>query len=136
MPGIDEIPECTLSIGRKFYPRRYTRFRNLRDYKEAAEWSRALNWQTNPYERFLLKREILKQLEAELTYCGEKNVYAFASPAEIKREVEECIDDYPRMGFKSLDVIGFTIISIPWRLGFKHGLIEHSNLVAAVAQTR
>ncbi len=132
---LDDIPECTFSIGRRFYPRLYKRYKDLRDYNEAAEWSRTLDWQNNPYDRFLLKREILRHLESELYYRGPQNVFTFASRHEIEEEVEQSMDDYTKKNFKNIDVIGFVIVSIPWRLGFKHGRVEHSRLVAAVAQT-
>src|SRR5688572_32466089 len=111
MDRFDEIPECTVSIGRKFYPRLYKRFRDLRDYNDAAHWSRTIDWENNPYDRFLLKREIRRHLETDLSYRGRQNVYTFASRDEIEREIEECMNDYVTRGLKSLDVIGFTVVS-------------------------
>ena len=55
-----QVSAATLSMGRRFYPRRYQRFPGLHAPAEAVAWSRALDWRDNPYSRFLLRRELLR----------------------------------------------------------------------------
>jgi hypothetical protein len=48
---IEIMSDAQFEIGRKFYPRRYSRFKDLRPYEQACEWARGLDWRNNPYDR-------------------------------------------------------------------------------------
>jgi hypothetical protein len=58
-----ELSETTLEVARKVHPRRYSLFKDLRSFEETAEWAEKLDWRENPYDRFLLRPEILRHLE-------------------------------------------------------------------------
>ena len=122
-----------MEIGRNLYPRRYRRFRDLRPDLEAVEWSRNLDWRSNPYDRFLLRREILHHLEATSFYEAYWNTYSYASRGEITAEVDRLLDscppEYERGAFHHV------LVLLPWELAFKHGRVGHSRLSEALAKT-
>src|SRR5882757_1587796 len=90
-----EPSELMLEIGAKLFPRRYRRFRDLRPYQETLEWVWTLDWRQNPYDRFLLRRELLRHLESTGYYEGRLNVFTFASRDEITAEVDHLLDKFP-----------------------------------------
>ena len=122
-----------LEIGAKLFPRRYRRFRDLRPYQEACEWARKLDWRQNPYDCFLLRRELLRHLESTEFYKGSRNVFSFASREEISAEIDHLMDEFPDE-FASSGVFKYVLVTLPWHLGFKHGLIHHSRLTEALAK--
>ena len=63
-----QLSETMLEIGAKLYTRRYHRFKDLRPFHEACEWAQSLDWRNNPYDRFLLKRELLRHIEAGVSH--------------------------------------------------------------------
>src|SRR5438552_16314206 len=87
--------DTILEIGRRLHPRRYQRFRDLRPDLEASAWARTLDWRNNPYDRFLLRREILHHLESVCFYRAAWNIYTFASREEIAAETDRLIDEFP-----------------------------------------
>lgn len=128
-----EPSELMQEIGAKLYPRRYRRFKDLRSFHEACEWARTLDWQKNPYDRFLLRRELLHYLESTEFYRAGRNVFKFASREEIAAEVERLMDGFSRES-KTIDVFAYVLSALPWHLAFKHGMAEHSRLAAALAR--
>jgi hypothetical protein len=122
-----------LEIGAKFYPRRYRRFRDLRPSEEASQWARSLDWRENPYDRFLLRRELLRHIESTEFYEGRWNVFTFASREEIAAEVEHLMDEFPDE-YEFIGVFSYVLITLRWNLGFKHGLIRYSRLSEALAK--
>jgi hypothetical protein len=128
-----ELSETVLEIGEKLFPRRYRRFRDLRPYQQACEWARMLDWRQNPYDRFLLRRELFRHLESTAFYDGRWNVFSFASREEIAAEVDRLMDEFPDE-YKSTGVFAYVLVTIPWHLGFKHGRIRHSRLAEALAK--
>jgi len=128
-----ELSETMLEIGAKLFPRRYRRFKDLRSAEEARKWAQTLDWKNNPYDRFLLRREILHQLESNAFYRGRWNVYTFASRAEIAEEVERLIDKFSNR-FAGIGIINYVLVSVPWHLAFKHGRIRRSRLAAALGK--
>src|SRR4051812_14663412 len=89
-----DLSPTIIEIGEKLFPKRYRRFKDLRPYQEACGWADKLDWLNNPYDRFLLRREILRQLEST-TSEPHRNIFAFASRQEIKAKVDEAFVDYP-----------------------------------------
>lgn len=122
-----------LEIGGKLYPRLYRRFRDLRPYREACRWARKLDWRQNPYDRFLLRRELLRHLESTEFYRGRRNIFTFASREEIAAEVDQLLEKFPDK-YDRLGVFGYVLIKLPWVLGFKHGRIRYSRLTEALAK--
>lgn len=120
-------------IGAKLFPRRYRRFKDLRSDQEAREWARTLDWRQNPYDRFLLRRELLRHLESTELYKGQRNVFTIASREEIAAEVDRLIEEFPEE-FQGAGVFVYVLVTLPWHLGFKHGLIRHSRLSEALAK--
>ena len=70
--------DTVMEIGRNLHPRRYHRFKDLRPDLEAVQWARSLDWRNNPYDRFLLRREILHYLEGAGA-VGETAVFCAAT---------------------------------------------------------
>src|SRR5215469_7183584 len=86
--------ELMLEIGAKLFPTRYKRFKDLRPDQEACQWARTLDWRENPYDRFLLKRELLRHLEASELHSP-RNIFTFASRGEIEAKVEQLMNEFP-----------------------------------------
>jgi hypothetical protein len=120
-------------IGAKLYPRRYRRFKDLRTYQESCDWARTLDWKKNPYDRYLLRRELLHYLESTEFYKGGQNVFKFASRKEIAAEVDRLMDGFSDE-YKRIGVFAYIVTSLPWHLAFKHGIAEQSRLAAALAK--
>ena len=125
--------DTVLEIGRNLHSRRYRRFKDLRPYEEAREWARSLDWRNNPYERFLLRREILHHLESTEFYKGHWNVYTFASRPEIAAEVDRLMNEFPAK-YSSLGVFSYVLVTLPWDLAFKHGRVQYDPLLAALSK--
>lgn len=121
--------DAVVEIGQKLHPRRYRRFKDLRPPGEVGQWAKTLDWRSNPYDRFLLRREILHHLESTVVYQSHKNVFAFASRAEIEAEVDRLINVYaehmdnyaglPR-AYPPDRVFGFALGGLPRVLAIKH----------------
>lgn len=125
--------DTVMEIGRNLLPRRYQRFKDLRRDLEAVEWSHNLDWQNNPYDRFLLRREILHHLEATAFYEAGWNVYSYASRGEIAAQVDSLLDNCPPE-FES-GVFHYVLTIVRWELAFKHGRVRYSRLAEALAKT-
>jgi hypothetical protein len=135
MPEVKpQLSETILEIGRKLHPRRYCRFKDLRPYQEACDWAKRLDWKSNPYDRFLLRREILHHLESEAFYEGRLNIYTFASRPEIAAEVDRLMNEFPDR-YKTMGVFSYVLITLPGRLAFRHGIVRKDPLLAALNQT-
>jgi len=128
-----ELTDSMLEIGARLFPRRYHRFRDLRPCQEAGEWARTLDWRQNPYDRFLLRRELLRHLESTEYSEGRLKVFSFASREEIAAEVDRLLGEFPDK-FESVGVFDYVLVLLPWNLGFKHGRISYSRLTEALAR--
>ena len=126
-----ELTETMLEIGARLFPRRYSRFKDLRPDPQACEWARTLDWRQNPYDRFLLRREILHHLESTAFYEGRLDVYSFASRDEIAAEVDRLMNEFPEQ-HESMDVFSYMLVTLPWHLALKHGRVQHSRLAEAL----
>jgi hypothetical protein len=118
-------------MGAKLYPRRYRRFKDLRSFQDACEWARTLDWQKNPYDRYLLRRELLHHLESTEFYKGDQNIFRLASREEIATEVERLLDGFANE-HKTMGVFAYVLTTLPWHVAFKHGMAEQSRLAAAL----
>jgi hypothetical protein len=125
--------ELMLEIGAKLYPRLYKRFKDLRPSIEACKWARTLDWRNNPYDRFLLRREILRHLESKEPHSP-RNIFTFASRGEIEAKVDQLMDEFPDKKYESIGVFGYVLVKVPWDLAFKHGRVTYSRLAAALAK--
>ena len=126
-----ELTETMLEIGARLFPRRYSRFKDMRPDQQVCEWARTLDWRQNPYDRFLLRREILHHLESTAFYEGRLNVYSFASRDEIAAEVDRLMDEFPHK-YEGIGVFSYVLITVPWNLAFKHGQVRYSRLAEAL----
>jgi hypothetical protein len=132
---IHRVSDTTLEIARKLHPPRYKIYKNLRPLEEAAAWAQKLDWRENPYDRFLLRQEILKHLETRSIHePGFRNVYTYASRQEIAAEVDRLIEKFPKK-FEKWGVFGYVVTTLPWYLGAKHGRVRRDPLVAALNAT-
>ncbi len=131
-----ELSDTVLEIGAKLCPRRYRRFKDLRTFDQAQEWVRTLDWRKNPYDRFLLRREILRQLESSVVHePGFRNVFTYASRDEIGAEVDRLLDEFP-VKFERMGALIYVLVGLPWHLAFKHGFVRHSRLVQALSSMK
>jgi hypothetical protein len=122
-----------LEFGRRLFPRRYRRFKDLRPRSEAIAWAQDLDWRNNPYDRFLLRREILHHLESTLFYEPDCNVYTFASRKEIAAEVDFLLNDFPEDDIWGwMGVFGYVVRLLPWHIAIKHGKATRSRLEEAL----
>ena len=128
-----ELSETMLEIGQKLFPRRYHRFKDLRSYNQACEWAQTLDWQQNPYDRFLLRRELLHHLENSAFYAANRNVFRFASRDEIAAGIDRLLDESPD-AIKSCAIFTYILVTLPWHLRFKQGSVRHSRLAEALAK--
>ena len=109
-----------------------SRFKDLRPWEQASAWARTLDWRGNPYDRFLLRREILRQLESSVVHEPDfHNVYTYASRYEIAVEVDKLLDEFPAE-FEGGGPLGYVLVTLIWHLAFKHGLVRHSRLAEAL----
>jgi hypothetical protein len=127
-----EPSEIILEIGAKLFPPLYKRFKDLRPYLEACKWARALDWRQNPYDRFLLKRELLHYLESSESHSP-SNIFTFASRKEIAAELDRLMDEFSDK-YKSLGVFSYILVKARWDLAFKHGRVKYSRLTGALAK--
>jgi hypothetical protein len=130
--GNPRLSDTVLEVGRKLHPRRYCRFQDLRSDLEACAWAETLDWRNNPYDRFLLRREMLHHLEATSFYEACWNIYSYASRAEIAAEVDNLLDNCP--GEWRRRVFHYVLITLPWNLAFRHGIVRYSRLAQALAK--
>ena len=128
-----ELTEIMLEIGAKFFFRRYHRFKDLRPDQQACEWARTLDWRHNPYDRFLLRREILHHLEIAAIHEGRRNVFSFASRDEIGAEVDRLMNEFP-VEYESISIFSYVLVTLPSHLAFKHGQVQHSRLAEALGE--
>jgi hypothetical protein len=122
-----ELSETILQIGMKFFPRRYHRFKDLRE--DVLDWVGTLDWRNNPYDHFLLRREILRHFETSNVHEGRMNVYTFASRDEISAECDLLLQEYSTKS-DPINVFAYVTSLLKWRLGFRHGLIQYDRLAA------
>jgi hypothetical protein len=128
-----EPSDIMLELTSEFYPRRYRRFKDLRPYQDACEWAQKLDWQNNPYDRFLLRRELLRYLESTEFYRGRRNIFSFASRHEIGAELDKLLDAFQKK-YESIGVFNYLLVSLSWHLRSKHGLIRYSRLSEALTR--
>jgi hypothetical protein len=114
--GNPRLSDTVLEVGRKLHPRRYHRFQDLRSDLEACAWAETLDWRNNPYDRFLLRREMLHHLEATSFYEACWNIYSYASRAEIAAEVDNLLDNC--QGEWRRRVFHYVLVTLPWNLAF------------------
>ncbi len=126
-----QMSAATLSVGRRFYPRRYQRFPGLRASAEAVAWSRTLDWRDNPYSRFLLRRELLRFVAARAGTDPRHNVFRLASPEEVAAMVDRMLDACPEK--LARNAFSYVVTGLPWKLAIKAGRVRYNHLTKALA---
>lgn len=126
-----EPSKLMLEIGAKLYPRRYRRHRTLRPYQAACAWAQTLDWRRNPYDRFLLRRELLQHLESTECYEGRMNVFSFASGRAIGTEIDRLLDEFPD-DYQRIGVFGYVLMVLPLNICYSHGQVRYSKLAQAL----
>ncbi len=128
-----QLSDTVLEIGRKLHPRRYSRFSDLRDDLDACSWADTLDWRNNPYDKFLLRRELLHHLEATSFYEGWWNIYSYSSRAEIAAEVDRLLAEPPEK-YQGMGIFHYVLVTLPWNLAFRCGRIRHNRLAEALTK--
>ena len=116
----------------RLFPRRYRRFRDLRTYEAACDWSRTLDWQRSTYDRFLLERELLRYLEATQCYLGQESLFRIASREVIGSEIGLLLDEYAARPVP-VSVFAYVLIMLPGVVGRKCGRRQQSRLTQVLA---
>ena len=122
-----KISEVMLEIGRKLYPRLYRIHKDLRTEKESHEWARTLDWRNNPYDRFLLRREIFRQYESYAYYSRFYNLFSYLSREQVYAEIDRLLDECKKPA-EQFDYFMDVSLRLPWNLAFKHGRIQYDPL--------
>ena len=129
-----EPSPTVLDIARKFYPRRYRRHRDLRTWEDARAWARQLDWRNNPYERFLLERELTHYIEASTHLNWHRRIISSARDGEIAALVADLLDAYAREADRRrLDVFSSILVRFPWEYAYRHGWLRYSALCGALS---
>lgn len=110
-----ELSPVVLEIGRKLFPRRYQRHRGLRSFQEAQEWAKTLNWRNNPYDRFLLRRELLHHLESTKCDQPDCNVCLYATREQILEKIDYLLKQFPAK-FDEMGVFNYVVVLLPFYL--------------------
>lgn len=122
-----ELSDTILEVGRKVHPRHYRRFKDLRPWIAAAAWAQTLDWRTNPYDRFLLRREILHYFESE---CW--SYFRLASREEVAAETDRLINECP--GGDVPGVFSYVFRNLVLHLLLKHEDTHRNRLDEALAK--
>lgn len=81
-------------LRQKFAPLRNKRYAHLRGFNEEAKWANTLDWQTNEYDFYRLRRSIVEHLDSEYREkCGLR-VDQLATADEIEKMFRTCRDLY------------------------------------------
>lgn len=113
-----ELSEVMLEVGGRFFPRLYRRHGDLRNCRELRQWAEKLDWRDNPYDRYLLRRELLRYIEAQRGDTPFCNVSLFARREQILKQIDYLLDNFPeelkRMGvfFYVAGVIPFFMLHV------------------------
>lgn len=126
-----EPSEALLEIGRRFYPRRRARYRDLRPYQEACEWARTLDWRGNPYERFLLHRELLHYFLSVDHIDSIQKIRRIAAPGEMSAVIDHLLDTLPAEDSR-LGIFTRVFLRLPWEIAYRHRLVKYSPLAQAL----
>ena len=133
-PRWHEPSGTVLAIARQFYPRRYRRHHDLRSFDDAREWARQLDWRNNPYERFLLERELIRYIEAATHLDWHRRIISSARDGEIAALVTDLLDAYAREARRRrLDVFSSILVRFPWEFAYRHRWLRQSRLCGALS---
>ncbi|RYD85091.1 MAG: hypothetical protein EOP84_03605 [Verrucomicrobiaceae bacterium] len=102
-----DLSDVYFEIGRKLNPRRKLGSVRVRDYEAACQWSLNLDWRKNPYDRFLLCRELLLHFERLMHEDARSDIFAFASRSEIVATIEWLFGRYEQRCSEMTEAAGF-----------------------------
>ncbi len=111
-----ELSEVMLEVGGRLCPRLYRRHRDLRDYQEMRQWAEKLDWRNNPYDRYLLRRELLHFIEAQRYDASFCNVSLFLTREQILKQIDRLLKDYPEE-IKQMGIFAYVAGMLPFIVG-------------------
>jgi hypothetical protein len=77
-------------LRQQFAPRRNKRYAHLRGFSEDARWADTVDWQTNEYDFYRLRRSILDHLDSEYREKGGIRIDQLATAEEIESMFRTC----------------------------------------------
>ena len=126
-----EMSDAIFEIALRQYPRRRRRHPDLRPYPQAREWARSLDWRDNPYDRFLLRRELLHYLESAVHIDLIRRAQRLANPGEIPQIVDHLLDTFSSK-LEDFDVFSRIALRVPWEVAARHGRLRYNHLTKAL----
>ncbi len=122
-----------LEVGGRLFPRLYKRHGDLRDYQEARKWAESLDWRNNPYDRYLLRRELLHYIEAQRGDTPGFNIGLFMTREQILKEIDRLLNDYPKE-LKRMGIFLYVLGMMPFRVGKDPAMLKRKEWMQSVAE--
>jgi hypothetical protein len=130
-----ELSSTMWEVGSKLFPCRYQRHQGVRGYEEAVAWAERLDWRNNPYDRYLLQRELLHFLEGTKFEHPCCRVLLSATRAEIAEKIDHLLKLYSESG-TTMEVFTYVVVMMPYQFRPKGRQARRSKLAMALAATR
>lgn len=122
-----------LEVGGRLFPRLYKRHGDLRSQQEVRQWAERLDWRNNPYDRYLLRRELLRFMEAQRgdePFC---NVSLFAKRDQILKQIDYLLDNFPEE-LKRMGIFMYVVVALPFYMQRGRGKKRHEGWKATVLE--
>lgn len=128
-----ELSPIMLEVGGRLFPRLYKRHGDLRNQCEVRKWAESLDWRNNPYDRYLLRRELLHHAEADRSDMPEFNVGLFAKRDQILKQIDYLLDNFP-VELKRMGIFMYVVVALPFYMQRGRGKDRHADWKATVME--
>lgn len=128
-----ELSEVMLEVGGRLCPRLYKRHGDLRSQQEVRQWAERLDWRNNPYDRYLLRKELLRFMEAQRGDEPFFNVGLFAKRDQILKQIDYLLDNFPEE-LKRMGIFMYVVVALPFYMQRGRGKNRHADWKATVME--
>jgi hypothetical protein len=128
-----ELSEVMLEVGGRLFPRLYKRHGDLRNQGEVRQWAEKLDWRNNPYDRYLLRRELLRHIESYRYDMPGCNVGLFAKRDQILKQIDYLLDNFPEE-LNRMGIFMYVVVALPFYMQRGRGKDRHVNWKATVME--